>query len=307
MFTELISGVLQGWLWTPLRTGLIFWLGGLILWLLHIINWQAVSQLLQNHIATNERFIRQEWLGVGDFLRHLPKPEALLALLVLVSIILLSGIVVKASQFGLLRLLEGYGWPSGLRTWRVNYYEKQYQTQFARWEILANKGTSRTPAENWEYASLDKEMVIYSHDMPTRLGNILRGYEQRPREKYGLDMIICWPRLWLLLPQSTQEELSTARAALDEAIQVIAWGALFLIWMVWGEWLALLMALLLIWGGYRLALQSVDVYGQLLDATFDVHRHLLYQALHWQFPENPAEERKRGAEMTQYLWRGADS
>ena len=44
MFAKL-SGILQGWLGAPLRTGLIFWLGGLILWLLHILNWQTVNRL----------------------------------------------------------------------------------------------------------------------------------------------------------------------------------------------------------------------------------------------------------------------
>ena len=311
MFAKL-SGILQGWLGAPLRTGLIFWLGGLILWLLHILNWQTVNHLCHNHLTDGERFVRPEWLGRWDLLRQLPETEAVLTLLILTAVMLLSGILVKTLQFGLLRWLEGYGWPQWLRGWRVNYYEKRYQTKLKRWQVLAKKhrDNTLTPAELWEYAPLDKEMVRSpesSFRMPTQLGNILRGYEQRPREKYGLDMVIGWPRLWLLLPKATQEELTAARSALDEAIQVIAWGMLFLIWMIWSWWLALLIALLLMWGGYRLALQSADIYGQLLEATFDVHRHLLYQSLRWDLPKSAAEEKQQGVALTAYLWRGTDS
>jgi len=299
MFAKL-SGILQDWLGAPLRTGLIFWLGGLILW------------LFNHRLTDGERLIQQEWLGVWDFLRQMQEKEALLALIILIAMILLSGILVKTLQFRLLRWLEGYGWPPWLRSWRVNHYEKQYQKKLTRWRELAKKhrNHSITPTELWEYGTLDKEMVRSPEStlrMPTRLGNILRGYEQRPREKYGLDMIICWPRLWLLLPKGTQEELTAVRATLDEAIQIIAWGILFLIWTIWNGWLALLIAMLLMWGGYRLALHTADIYGQLLEATFDVHRHLLYQSLRWYLPEDATEEKKQGAALMRYLWRGDDS
>lgn len=313
MFAKL-SGILQDWLGTPLRTGLIFWLGGLILWLLHILNWQNVNHLFDDRLTEDKQFIQQEWLGVWDFLWQMQEIKALLVLLtfILIAAMLLSGILVKTLQFRLLRWLEGYGWPQWLRNWRTHHYEQQYQKKLARWKELVKKQRSNplTAAELWEYVALDKEMVISPESnlrMPTRLGNILRGYEQRPREKYGLDMIICWPRLWLLLPQQTQQKLTAARSALDEAVQIIAWGMLFLIWMIWSWRLALLIALLLMWGGYRLALHSADIYGQLLEATFDVHRHLLYQALRWDLPEDSAGEKKQGEALMRYLWRGNDS
>jgi hypothetical protein len=61
------------------------------------------------------------------------------------------------------------------------------------------------PARPWQY-------------MPTRTGNILRAAETRPAEKYGLNTVIVWPRLWLLLPGPVRDEPTAARAALDSAV-----------------------------------------------------------------------------------------
>jgi hypothetical protein len=72
--------------------------------------------------------------------------------------------------------------------------------------------------------------------MPTRLGDILRAAEARPTNKYGLDTIVCWYALWLLLPAETETELVQARAALDKAAGTWLWGALFLVWTPWTWW-----------------------------------------------------------------------
>ena len=57
-------------------------------------------------------------------------------------------------------------------------------------------------------------------------------------------------------------------------------------------------------------LASAAVFGDLLEATFDVHRRLLYEALQWPQPRTPAEERasgRRKRELTEYLsFRGSD-
>jgi hypothetical protein len=55
---------------------------------------------------------------------------------------------------------------------------------------------------------------------------------------------------------------------------------------------------------YYWALDAARNYGELIEATFDLHRHLLYQSLRWNLPDKPSEERQRGHELTEYLWRG---
>jgi hypothetical protein len=139
--------------------------------------------------------------------------------------------------------------------------------------------------------------------MPTRLGNLLRAAEMRPLNKYELDAVICWPRLWLVLPDSVKKELQEARAELNTAARVWLWSLLFLIWTVWAWWAApvgLLSALF----AYRWALDAAATYCDLLESAFDLHRTDLYKALRWPIPANPVEERELGRQLTVYLRRG---
>lgn len=55
---------------------------------------------------------------------------------------------------------------------------------------------------------------------------------------------------------------------------------------------------------YGWAVDASSIYANLIEATFDVHRQLLYQALNLTMPNNPDEERQVGKQLTDRLWRG---
>jgi hypothetical protein len=141
--------------------------------------------------------------------------------------------------------------------------------------------------------------------MPTRLGNTLRAAETWPIDKYGLDPVKCWPRLWLLLPEPVRRELVDARTSLDAAGAVVLWGVMFVAWTPWAWWAAPIgLATALV--AYRRAVQTAEGYGDLVESAFDLHRSALYASLRWPLPPNPAEEREAGHALTGYLWRGSD-
>jgi hypothetical protein len=141
--------------------------------------------------------------------------------------------------------------------------------------------------------------------MPTRLGNVLKSAESRSRYLYGLDAVICWPRLWLVLPEATRQELVRARVDLDAGARAVLWSALFAIWAAWWPWAAVI-ALVVAAAAYRGTVSAAGLYGDLITAAFDVHRPQLYQALRWPLPKNPSEEKALGTALTKYLWRGSD-
>ncbi|WP_174708763.1 hypothetical protein [Nostoc sp. TCL240-02] len=153
---------------------------------------------------------------------------------------------------------------------------------------------------DWEqhHRPLDNQL------MPTRLGNILRAAEQRPLEKYGLDAIVCWSRLWLLLSDAVKKDLQEARADLNTAVRIWLWSLLFIVWTIWVWWAAPVGIICAIFAYYYWAIDAARNYGELIDATFDLHRHLLYQSLRWYLPPEPDKERLAGKSLTEYLWRG---
>ena len=54
----------------------------------------------------------------------------------------------------------------------------------------------------------------------------MRAAELRPLSRYGQDAVICWPRLWLLLPDASRHDITTARGSLYLRAQVWLCGVL---------------------------------------------------------------------------------
>ena len=127
--------------------------------------------------------------------------------------------------------------------------------------------------------------------MPTRFGDILRAAEHRPGASYGLDAVVCWNALRLLLPAESRTELTAARSGLDATVRGWLWGALFLVWTPVNPWAALVgvgVPLL----SYRFGiLPRAVAFGELIVTSYDLHRMELYDALHLPGPTTPADER----------------
>jgi hypothetical protein len=114
--------------------------------------------------------------------------------------------------------------------------------------------------------------------MPTQFGNILRPAEERPKNQYGLDTFICWPRLWLLLPDSVKTELTEARMTLNIGARIWLWSLLFLLWTPLAWW-AIPAGILSAYLAYRWLLNAAIIYGDLLESAFDLYRLELYKSL----------------------------
>ena len=292
-FFEGLGGKLaEKWVVTILTPAFVFWLGGLAAY---------VWQFGLNPART--------W-----FLNQ-PQPVQLIVLVVGLLIVTTSAVVVNFLDLFVLRMLEGYWprwiWPlNSLRRRLVQRQASRLSTAEQRFQDLASKGLDQLSAdERDEYAALDLRLMqapaLPDRLMPTTLGNILRSAELRPTDKYGLDVLICWPRLWLLLPDSAKSELTQARSTLDTAACVWCWSLLFLVWTIMAWWAAPIAVLSLVFT-YRSMQSAAQVYGSLLESSFDLYRVALYESLRWPPPSNPAVERQLGEELTLYLWRGSD-
>ncbi|MFB4263111.1 hypothetical protein [Nonomuraea sp. GTA35] len=192
---------------------------------------------------------------------------------------LLAAAWLASAATTLVRLYEGY-WPgligAPLRALGLRWHRRRLG--------------ALDPCDDADYARLH---TSYPGDpsevMPTRLGNILKNAELHPEDRYGLDAVVVWPRLYPLLPEEQRAALIAARTELEFFLTVSALAAvysaasgiflliagaapgLFLLCHATGGAVALLT--------YRAALPSARLYGQQVKVTFDVHRALLLTAI----------------------------
>jgi len=275
---------------------LVFWLGGLTAWIVHQGSLDAVTRELS-------------WLD---------RQGAGVQVAVLVTVLLAmvgSGIVVGELAAPVLRILEGY-WPAWADPLRL---------RLARG--LAERAAAEAPAWQKAYERVQppadptaEDLAVYTrlerrrrrrpsspgYFLPTPIGNILRAAERRPYDKYGLDAVVLWPRLWPALPETMRSDLLAARTSLDRAAITGVWGVLFCAF-----------APLTLWAipiGLAVAATAVaavvpgraQAFGELIEAAYDQYRTALYTQLRWPLPANPHDERAEGRRLTSYLWRGSD-
>ncbi len=240
--------------------------------------------------------------------------EAKLVIFVLLMVLAMMAGILKRFDIVVIRFLEGYYWsgcPAKLLIYRQNKKIAQTEARFQTLAFKYDKGLPPlTSQEQAEYAHLDWQRMLIpleeAQRMPTRLGNLLRALELRPKEKYGLDIFVCWFRLWLVLPDNVKKEIVIARDNLNTTARIWMWGLLFLVWAPFTAWVVPISVIVMFFA-YHWMLQTANIYGQLIESSFDLYRFKLYQELRWPLPKNPAKERQQGEQLTAYLWRGSDS
>lgn len=284
LWERLGEGFAEKWLLTVFSPAFIFWLGGLFAYSAYSRSDFAQIQKTFSSLSFLEQVA---WLVLGF------------------TLVSFSATIVNKFQDHVAQLLEGY-WPSPLSRLRFFFagkWNKRIERAVIERQILHNAITAVDIAKKRQ---LDAELVRYpvkpQNIMPTLFGNILRAAEEYPSNRYGLDATVCWPRIYLLIPEETRKELVLARQKINENVRLIVWGVLFLIWIYWIPWAVI--SLFVIWISYNGLLIAGAIYCDLVRAIFDLYRFELYQALAWPLPPEPATEEFHGKQLTEYLFRG---
>ena len=270
---------------------LVFWLGGVVAWLAGdhgLRSLDGVAVWLANRSGA------VQW---G------------LAFAALAGIVA-SGLLVKQLTRPALTVIEGYwpGWLSGLRGRLVARTERRARLAAERFQQLAGpvRDGTATQAQRDEYVRVDQVLRRLPDTglLPTRVGNVMRAAETRPIGKYGLDPVVVWPHLWLVLAEPARRELVAARRSLDLSIAAVIWGLLFVAFAPLAWWavpVGLVVAGGAWWGWVP---GRVAAYADLVEASVDLYRLDLYRQLRWPLPRDPDDERVQGRRLTTYLRRG---
>src|SRR5262249_9857532 len=158
-----------------------------------------------------------------DTLRGLKTMEILAGILFFIIICALM----TPFQLSLVRLLEGYGGDGPLAR-RLTGLAKRFQMRRllklrAAAELRLDKPDTEPSAQGIARIARAAELLRQRYPaetdiLPTSLGNALRAAERRAGDRYGLDAIVLWPRLYLVIPSKTKTAVSAARGELDLAV-----------------------------------------------------------------------------------------
>ena len=143
--------------------------------------------------------------------------------------------------------------------------------------------------------------------MPTALGNALRGFEDTAGQRYGLETIPAFRRLYPLLSPATAKSYTTQRLQLDAAASmcvafIVITGASAPALFGKGWWSAFpVTAAALAWVTYRGAITSALLMGSAVTTAFDLHRHDLIKSLHYPPRQDPALEYAFNVRLSAWL------
>ncbi|MBW4502418.1 MAG: hypothetical protein KME57_23335 [Scytonema hyalinum WJT4-NPBG1] len=212
--------------------------------------------------------------------------------------------IILSNHFNtILRFYEGYwNFPLGqlLKNNRRNWYK-------ARLDDLYNRDDYETM---YLYYPLPKHA---DNVMPTRLGNILINAELYSSDRYDIDAVLIWPRLYNLFPERFLETIAEAKSSLDFMLVVSALSSIFALFS--GVYLVIVKAsgllfLTCFWGGlflawltYRSALGSALLYAQQIKTGFDLYRHELLKQMRLELPKTPSKERKLWKRIGRLLYK----
>jgi hypothetical protein len=135
--------------------------------------------------------------AVARILALLDTNQAWVRIAAYIALVLLLGALISTTNSEIYKIYEGrILWPSRL-------FERARQRQQSRVDRLWKSAESAT--DQALYDELWYQLRVYPINEegrpeathPTRIGNILAGYEQYPNNRYGMDSMFYWPRMWL--------------------------------------------------------------------------------------------------------------
>lgn len=186
---------------------------------------------------------------------------------------------------GITRLFEGYGLPGRIARSGQAYHHARAE--------LTDTRTSRT--KRYPYGSRDRFAA-------TSLGNVLRAAELYPMDRYGVDSVRVWPRLYHLLPDDLRSSMADARQSMEFllvlAFLATVFGISAPIYLLVQAASLIEFYLTLVGGAvvavvsYRAAITPASIYGDHVRTAFDLHRLELLQGLKLPRPTSHAEERR---------------
>ena len=143
--------------------------------------------------------------------------------------------------------------------------------------------------------------------LPTMLGNVLRRGERIAGERYALDTISSWPRLYPYVGDKVATEFDSETDGVDASVNL---ALVFIVMSVLGfvafandRWMLIVPVLLVLLAlaAYRAAISSARQLGLTMVVAYDLYRFDLIRGLHLELPVTPEAEAERNRVITRFF------
>ena len=143
-----------------------------------------------------------------------------------------AGALVSALNGEFYKLYEGRTyWPDRLSDWATVRQQGRVDRLYLKADAAANRKRYNEVWYNLRIYPTDSETGRRLATHPTLLGNILAAYEDYPKERYGMDSVFYWPRLWMVVEKDLKEEIGNSWAIADGLLNLSAVS--FLAGLLW--------------------------------------------------------------------------
>ncbi len=141
---------------------------------------------------------------------------------------------------------------------------------------------------------------------PTRLGNVFAAAQHRIASRHGLRMDSCQWLLLAVMPAERRIELEALSGAVLRRVHALEWFLLTASWAFFlpggaakAGWVAV--CLLAAHWAYREICQASADYCEVLEVAVLTNRPALYRAVGFPVPKSTADDRRKGAKLSDYL------
>lgn len=213
----------------------------------------------------------------------------------------------------IVRFLEGYPWE---KTWLGRRRRKRHLERRRELDLQLHLALSEPKTTDID---IDAVALRLSNDfpeshlvLPTRLGNVIRSFEDYARSEYGIDTVAVWPRLVGVLDKGYAETVDEAKTGFSFFVNLMVLGGLSVLlfgsalidvvlqsrpWLDAGLCFLFVLAwALIVWACHRGALVQAMLWGDQVKGAFDLYRERLLAKIGYVLPVGDRVAERR-------LWR----
>jgi len=238
--------------------------------------------------------VRLGWAHAVDLqaaeslVRELPGERSAGQALLLVVAALFGSAVAGLAAIGLATALRrAWTWPGKtvpvkwLRQWRGRRWNAAdrdaVQHRINALNTVEDSATTVGPEYRDAMARRDS-ISLEPPERPTWIADRWFAAGLRIRRAYGLDLTVAWPRLWMVAPEATRNDLTVAQTAYQKSSVTVSWAILYgIVGFFWGP--ALLIAVCLAVTGILRAREVTGNLCELVESACDLYGPSLAEQL----------------------------